>query len=143
MILFVPVLLNWFFTFCCWKRLEQEKLKTVFFSLINIYPQFCKILSYTFLLMEVIQKIWIWMLYTPRINHVNQNSKFIKKTWKNKISWRNFYQKSFSFFQGLYIVQLLTTLQGCFYTPKICNETDETDISRTKNKKYVQISSFC
>jgi len=41
MILFVPVLLNWFFTFCCWKRLEKEKLKTVFFSLINIYPQFC------------------------------------------------------------------------------------------------------
>ena len=134
MILFVPVLLNWFFTFCCWKRLEQEKLKTVFFSLINIYPQFCKILSYTFLLMEVIKRIWIWLLYMPWIIHVNQNSKLIKK---NKI--KNY----FLLFKGCtLIVQLLTNLQGCFIPLKICNETDEIDIGHTKQFWIKNISSF-
>ena len=39
--LLIPFILNYIFTMACWMR-SEEKIKTLIFPLLNIYPQFCE-----------------------------------------------------------------------------------------------------
>ena len=47
--LLIPFTLNYIFTMACWMR-SKEKIQTIIFPVLNIYPQFCEYTLNIFLL---------------------------------------------------------------------------------------------